>query len=150
MSYGTLYFEDFVQGQSFVTQRRTITEADIVSFAGWSWDTNQVHTDAEFAKASRFGEPIAHGMLGMSVAMGLVSRLGIFEGSSIALLGVEDWSFRAPILAGDSVQCRLEILNTRLTSKGDAGVLDRRFTLLNQRAEVVQGGRIGLMVRTRP
>ena len=131
------YFEDFEPGHVFVTQARTISEADVMTFAGWSWDTNPVHTDAESARAGRFGERIAHGLLGMSVAMGLVSRLGVFESCSIALLGVDGWRFRTPLRIGDTVRCRVEILSTRLTSKGDAGILARRFTLLNQRDEVV-------------
>ncbi|MEN3122057.1 MaoC/PaaZ C-terminal domain-containing protein [Janibacter terrae] len=71
------YFEDFAAGQVFRTQGRTITEADLVGFAGWSWDTNPVHTDAVHTADGRFGRPIAHGVLGLSVAMGLASRLGI-------------------------------------------------------------------------
>lgn len=144
------FFEDFAAGQVFSSQGRTITEADVVTFAGWSWDTNPVHTDAESAREGRFGERIAHGLLGMSVAMGLVSRLGVFEACSIALLGVDDWRFIRPLLVGDTVRCRVEILDVRLTSKGDAGILARRLTLLNQREEVVQEGEIGLMVSRRP
>lgn len=71
------YFEDFAAGQVFRTQGRTITEADLVGFAGWSWDTNPVHTDAVHSADGRFGRRIAHGVLGLSVAMGLASRLGI-------------------------------------------------------------------------
>ncbi len=144
------YFEDFHPGQVFLSQGRTITETDVVTFAGWSWDTNPVHTDAESARHGRFGERIAHGLLGLSVAMGLTSRLGVFEACSIALLGIEDWQFRRPLLIGDTVRCRVEILATRLTTKGDAGILQRRLTLLNQREEVVQAGDIGLMVSLRP
>lgn len=65
----TLYFDDFHQGQEFWSPARTITEADIVSFAGWSWDTNPVHTDAQWCRDGRFGQRIAHGLLGLSVAM---------------------------------------------------------------------------------
>ncbi|MGY1813613.1 MaoC family dehydratase [Blastococcus sp. SYSU D00820] len=146
----THHFEDFRSGQVFLSQARTITEADVVTFAGWSWDTNPVHTDAESARHGRFGERIAHGVLGLSVAMGLASRLGVFESCSVALLGVDDWRFRRPLLIGDTVRCRVEILGTRLTSAGDAGILQRRFTLLNQREEVVQDGEIPLMVSLRP
>src|SRR3712207_2139671 len=102
----TYYFEDFRPGQEFLSQARTITEADVVTFAGWSWDTNPVHTDAEAARLGRFGERIAHGVLGLSVALGLASRLGVFESCSIALLGVENWQFRRPLLIGDTVRCR--------------------------------------------
>lgn len=145
-----MFFEDFSVGQTFTSQGRTITETDVVLFAGWSWDTNPPHTDAESMKDSRFGERIAHGMLGLSVAMGLASRLGIFEDSSIALLGVDGWRFHAPIRIGDTVHVTVEITGTRLTSAGDAGILSRRFTLTNQGGAVVQSGDIGLMVATRP
>ncbi|MDV3222019.1 MaoC/PaaZ C-terminal domain-containing protein [Intrasporangium sp.] len=145
-----MFFEDFAVGQTFTSQGRTITETDVVLFAGWSWDTNPPHTDAESMGESRFGERIAHGMLGLSVAMGLASRLGVFEDSSIALLGIDDWRFHAPIRIGDTVHVTVEITGTRRTSGGDAGILSRRFTLTNQTGELVQSGDIGLMVRTRP
>ncbi|MDN5795748.1 MAG: MaoC family dehydratase N-terminal domain-containing protein [Intrasporangium sp.] len=145
-----MFFEDFEAGQVFTTQGRTITETDVVLFAGWSWDTNPPHTDAESMRESRFGERIAHGMLGISVALGLASRLGVFEDSSIALLGIDDWRFTGPVRIGDTVRCGVEIVGARLTSRGDAGILDRRFELRNQRDEVLQHGRIGLMVARRP
>lgn len=144
------FFEDFAVGQEFRTQRRTITEADIASFAGWSWDTNPVHTDAVHSAGGRFGEPIAHGVLGLSVAMGLVSRLGVFEACSIALLGIDGWRFERPIMAGDTVRCTLVITGVRATSSGTAGILDRELTLTNQDDDVVQRGSIGLMVARRP
>jgi len=144
------YFENFAAGQTFTSQGRTILDADIAGFAAWSWDTNPVHTDAELMASSRFGQRIAHGLLGMSVAMGLTSRIGVFETCSIALLGVEDWRFLAPVLVGDTLRCRVEILGARLTSSGESGILDRRFTLLNQRNETVQTGRIGLLVAVSP
>lgn len=143
------WFEDFAAGQSFVSQGRTLTDADLVLFAGWSWDTNPVHTDAESARDGRFGTPIGHGLMGMSIAMGLASRLGVFEGCSIALLGVDEWRFRLPLFVGDTVRCRVDILSVRATSSGDAGILDRKFSLLRGE-DVVQDGRIGLMVRRRP
>ncbi|GAF43604.1 MaoC/PaaZ C-terminal domain-containing protein [Rhodococcus wratislaviensis] len=146
----SFYFEDFAAGQSFLTQGRTITEADVVGFAGWSWDTNPVHTDAELAESGRFGQRIAHGLLGLSVGMGLASTLGVFESCSIALLGVDGWRFHRPIFIGDTVRCRVEILSTRLTSKEDSGILARRLTLVNQHDETVQQGEIGLMVSVRP
>lgn len=144
------YFEDFTPGQVFHSQGRTITEADIVSFAGWSWDTNPVHTDAVHSAAGRFGQPIAHGLLGLSVAMGLVSRLGVFESCSIALLGIDDWRFEHPIMVGDTIRCALRITGTRATSNGKAGILERELTVTNQDETLVQRGNIGLMVARRP
>ena len=144
------YFEDFAVGQVFHTQGRTITEADIVSFAGWSWDTNPVHTDAVHSAAGRFGQPIAHGLLGLSVTLGLASRLGVFESCSIALLGIDGWRFEHPVLVGDTVRCAIRITGARATSNGTAGILEREFTLTNQDGTVVQHGNIGLMVARRP
>lgn len=144
------YFEDFEVGQVLRTQGRTITEADIVSFAGWSWDTNPVHTDAQRSAGGRFGQPIAHGVLGLSVALGLASRLGVFERCSIALLGIDGWTFTHPVLVGDTVTCTIRIAGVRATSNGSAGVLDREFVLTNQDGTVVQQGSIGLLVARRP
>ena len=143
------YFEDFEPGQVFTSQGRTILESDVMSFAAWSWDTNPVHTDAIASGTGRYGQPIAHGLLGISVAMGLVSRIGIFATCSIALLGVDDWRFREPILVGDTVRCRVEITAARRTGAGGAGILQRHLTLFNQRDDVVQEGDIGLMVSLR-
>lgn len=144
------YFEDFSEGQTFVTQGRTLTESDIVTFAAWSWDTNPVHTDAARAAEGRFGERIGHGLLGMSVAMGLASRLGVFEASSVALLEVTSWRFLAPLRIGDTVHAEVSITGTRRTSSGDTGILNRHFRLLDDDGVLVQEGDIDLMVRTRP
>lgn len=149
MTSSEWYFEDFAAGQRWTSQFRTITEADVAAFAGWSWDTNPVHTDAVTAADGRFGERIAHGLLGMSVAMGLVSRLGVFEACSIALLNVDNWKFHAPIRLGDSVRCELEITGARLASSGTSGVLERTFVLSNQDDVKVQSGSIDLLVATR-
>jgi acyl dehydratase len=141
-------FADFGAGQVFESQSRTITESDVVLFAAWSWDANPVHTDAVGQESSRFGQRIAHGLLGLSVALGLASRIGIFEACSIALLGVDDWRFVRAVLIGDTVRVRVTITGTRLTSRGDSGVLQRRFELVNQHDEVVQEGRLDLLVST--
>lgn len=144
----TLYLEDLAVGQRYATQGRTITEADLVLFAGWSWDTNPVHTDATYAASGRFGERIGHGLLGLSIAMGLVSRLAVFERSAFAFLGIDDWNFRAPIRIGDTLRCVVEVVGVRPTR--EAGVLHRRLTLLNQADEVVQEGVVAVLVARRP
>jgi len=141
--------EDFEAGQVFDSQGRTITETDVVTFAGWSWDTNPVHTDEPTQATGRFGTRIAHGLLGLSIAMGLASRIGVFEQCSVALLGIENWQFLAPVKIGDTLHVRVEILSARPTSRGETGILERGFKLINQRGEVVQTGQIGLMVSAR-
>ena len=79
-----LYFEEFSVGQSVTTLGRTLSEDAIFSFAGLTGDYNQIHTDAEFAKSSPFGQRVAHGLLGLSIASGLAMRTGILEGTVIA------------------------------------------------------------------
>lgn len=143
------YFEDFEVGQVFRSRGRTITEADVVQFAAWSWDTNPVHTDVEAATGGRFGKPIAHGLLGMSIAMGLASGLGVFEKCSIALLGVDEWRFERPIFVGDTVSCEVRIIGTRASATKQSGVLDRHFQLSGHDGQVLQSGSIGLMVQRR-
>lgn len=144
------YFEDFTVGDRFVSPARTIGLAEISTFAGLSGDYNPIHTDAVFGEASQFGERIAHGLLGLSVLTGLMTRTGVFEASTIALLGIEEWRFKAPIRDGDTVHVVIDIENVRLTSDGRRGVLKRRVSLVNQRGELCQGGLLPLMVKCRP
>lgn len=150
---GPLYFEDFAAmsaDEEIVTPARTVTEADVVSFAAWTGDSNPLHTDAVAAAETRFGERIAHGVLGVALAIGLVARTGLFEGSAVALLGIDGWRFRAPIRFGDTVHARMTIVGTRLTSRGDAGVVQRQARLINQDGVVTSEGRLDVMVRVRP
>ncbi|MBI3537867.1 MAG: dehydratase, partial [Chloroflexi bacterium] len=79
-----MHFEDFQPGTEVVTQGRTITEADIVNFAGVTGDFNAIHVDAEFSKTTPFGERIAHGLLGLSVGTGLIMQSGMLDGTVIA------------------------------------------------------------------
>lgn len=146
---GPLYYEDFATGQTFQTPGRTITEADVMNFASWTGDNNQVHTDAEFAGQTRYGQRIVHGMLGASLCLGLIARTGVFEGSAVALLGIDEWRFTNPVFIGDTLTLTVEILGTRLTSKGSTAVIERRLRLRNQRDEVVQEGRMDVLVLTR-
>ncbi|KHL04374.1 MaoC/PaaZ C-terminal domain-containing protein [Sinomonas humi] len=145
-----LYLDDLQAGQIFVTPGRTITEADVMSFAAWTNDNNQVHTDVEFAKNTRYGQRIVHGMLGASLCLGLIARTGVFEGSAVALLGIDQWQFTAPVFIGDTLTCTVEILSTRATSSGKYGIVERQLTLRNQHGETVQTGRMDVMVTTGP
>jgi acyl dehydratase len=148
---GVHYLEDLAPGQRFVSAGRTITEADVVAFAGLSGDFNVIHTDAEFAKGTVYGQRIVYGLLGLSVATGLLDRLGVFSGSAIAMLGITDWRFTAPVFIGDTVHLELTLVAVRPSrSKPDRGIVERQFELVNQRGEVVQVGRIDVLVRRAP
>jgi acyl dehydratase len=142
------YFEEIQVGEEYVSQGRTVTEADIVIFAGLSGDYNQLHTDAEFMKSSLYGERIAHGLLGLSIQSGLLSR-GAAEYAIIAFLGLR-WKFKGPIKIGDTIRVKARVSDKRETSKPDRGIVSQVRQVLNQRGEVVQEGEVDLMVACRP
>jgi acyl dehydratase len=143
------YLDDLEAGQVFETPARTITEADVVAFAGLSGDFNPIHTDAEFARGTAYGQRVVYGLLTLSVVTGLLDRTRVFSGSAIAMLGINDWTFRAPVFIGDTVRLRLTIESVRRTrSDPRRGVVRRLFQVLNQRGELVQEGHIGVLVRS--
>ena len=146
----TMYLEDFNAGQVFETPARTVTEADVVAFAGLSGDYNPLHTDAEFCAKTPFKQRIAHGMLGMSIMTGLTARTGMLDGSALAFLGIEDWRFLKPILFGDTIRVRITVADVRAASKPGTGVLKRKVEILNQRGEVAQAGHLLTLIRARP
>jgi acyl dehydratase len=142
----SLYFEDFVPGQKFVTKARTITEADIVNFAGLSWDHNQLHTDAEYAASTRYGKRIAHGLLGVIAHAGLSYELT--EDSILALLELT-WQFKAAIYIGDTIHVEQIVKSMRETSAGDQGILTFEKEVINQKNEVVQTGTTTILLAKR-
>ena len=143
------YFEELAIGDAIRSVGRTIAEADIMSFAGLSGDNNPLHTDAEYAKTTRFGERIAHGLLGLAVASGLAWRTGFMEGTTEAVVGVE-WKFRAPILIGDTVTLHIEVSQKRQVRRLGGGFITFTLTLYNQRDEAVQKGTWKLLIRSQP
>ena len=144
-----MVLEDFKPGQVMESPARTVTEADVMSFAGLSGDFNPIHTDAEFAAGTPFKQRIAHGLLGLAILSGLGSRGGALDGTALAFLGIEEWKFAKPILFGDTVRVRMTVLEARAASKPGTGVLKRRMELLNQRGEVVQSGVFVTLVRAK-
>lgn len=144
-----MYFEDFQIGDHMISPSRTITETDVVNFAGISGDYNPIHTDTEFAKKSMFGKPIAHGILGLAVATGLAARLGFIENTAQAFLGL-DWKFKGPIFIGDTIHLRGEVTRTKALGRLGGGVVVLKVSLVNQRDEVVQEGEWTVLVKSRP
>ncbi len=133
------YFEEFEIGDVVETAARTVTETDVVLFAGLSGDYNQIHTDVEFTKGTRFGERVAHGLLGLSIVSGLAARLGLIEGTVEAFTGLE-WKFRGPILIGDTIRARLEVKRKKDMPRLGGGFVVLDVAVLNQRDETVQKG----------
>jgi acyl dehydratase len=133
------FFDEFNIGDTWDSPARTITEADVTIFAGFSGDYHPLHTDAEFAKKSQFGQRLFHGPGAFAIATGLESRLGLKEGTAIAFLGMT-WSLKAPIFIGDTIRVRETIAVKKESKKLDRGVVTFDVAILNQRDEVCQDG----------
>jgi acyl dehydratase len=144
-----LYFEELEVGRTLTTRGRTITEADIVNFAGVSGDYNPMHTDAEFAAKTMFGERVAHGMLGLAAATGQAYALGFLEGTVLAFTGL-DWKFRGPIKIGDTLTISIEVAQKRAAESAGGGFVTLNIKVLNQRGETVQKGTWTVLVASRP
>jgi acyl dehydratase len=140
-------FEDVQVGDEYRSPGRTVTEADIVIFAGLSGDYNVLHTDAEHMKASVFGERIAHGLLGLAIQQGLLGR-GMPDRSAERLVGLK-WKFRGPIKIGDTLHVRGRIAAKKDGGEPGWGVVTMERQVLNQRGEVVQEGETEHLVSRR-
>jgi acyl dehydratase len=129
-------FADFVTGDVVETRARTVTEADIQQHAGLTWDFYPLHTDEEYAKQTQFGRRIAHGPLVYTMSIGLMP-IDWFGDSIIAFLGVESMRHMGPVFAGDTIEVRATVGETRPTSGGDTGVVKIDYATSNQRGETV-------------
>ena len=140
------HIEEFTVGEVVLSPGRTVTETDVVTYSWVSGDTNPMHTDAVHAAKSPIGQRIAHGTLVMSIATGLSARIGQLDGTAIAALGVDEWKFLKPVFVNDTIYLRTTVVEARVSSKPDRGVLVRRMDVLNQHGEVVQTGLMTTMV----
>lgn len=147
-----LFWEDMPVGMTAQSPARTVTEADVVAFAGLSGDFNAIHMDVVHAAEHAIGgERLAHGLLGLSVMSGLFTRCPIGAGMQrqlVAMLALE-WRFVLPLRIGDTVHVVAEVIEAKPTSKPERGIVRIQRDLLNQRGEVVQGGATVMMVRRR-
>jgi acyl dehydratase len=146
---GRLYFEDLQVGMTMITKGRTITESDIVNFAGLSGDFNPLHTDAEYAAKTEFGQRIAHGALGLSIATGLANQLGFMEGTVIAFTAL-DWKYRAPIFIGDTIHVEITVNQSKAMPASGGGFVIFGVKVVKQDDTVTQEGKWTLVVRSRP
>jgi acyl dehydratase len=134
------WFEEFETGQQLNTASRTITEADVVNFAGLSGDFNPVHIDAEFGKQSIYGERVAHGLLVLSIATGLLVQTGMLDGTLGAFREIKRWKFRQPVYIGDTVCVVMDVANTKAVPRMEGGLVEFKLDVTNQRDEVVMTG----------
>ena len=135
-----MYFEEFSVGQRIVSAARTVTEADIVGFAGLSGDFNQIHTDAVYASQTPFGQRVAHGLLGLSIASGLVVQTGMMEGTIIAFREINEWKFIQPIFIGDTIHVEVEVLETKELRRVGGGSIVICLDVKKQTNETVMKG----------
>ena len=134
------YLDDYTVGEKITSPARTITEADIINFAGFTGDWHPLHTDVEYAAKTPFKGRITHGMLTLSIGMALPFRLGPYSSyipkSFIAFYGMDEVRFTAPNRIGDTIHCEVEIIE--ITDKGkDTGVLTTHNLIKNQRNEIL-------------
>ena len=144
-----LYFEDIEVGQTMVTRGRTITEADLVAFAGLTGDYNPMHTDAEFMKESAFGQRIAHGMLTLSYAVGQAYQLGFMERTVIAFRGLE-MKFSLPVFIGDTLHVELVVLEKKEARRLGGGTVTLEVKIINQDGKTVQSGTWTVILASKP
>lgn len=144
-----LWFDDFVTGTVYEAGPRIVDDAAISAFAALSGDDNPLHLDDARARATPLGGRVAHGLLGASVASGLVAQSRLTRGTLIALLGVS-FDFVRPIRPGTEVRVRIRVGETRSTSKADRGLVVLEVELVDAAGDVLQRGKLTELVRRRP
>ena len=145
-----LYFEEFSVGKKTVTVGRTITESDIVNFAGMSGDFTQIHTDVEYCKQTPFSQRIAHGLLCLSIASGLAARTGILEGTVLAFREINEWKFVKPVFIGDTIHAELNVSETKALPRIGGGSVTITVEIKNQNDDVCQRGSWIMLVMSKP
>ena len=141
-------FDEFMIGEEIASGARTVTETDVVNFACLSGDFQPEHMNEEYARKSPFGERVAHGLLILSIATGLLNQTSAFEGTSIAILEVKA-KFLKTVKFGDTIRAIQKIVGKKETSKPDRGVLSTRITVLNQDDQAILEADLAVMLYRR-
>lgn len=131
-----MYFEDFTDGLVVTTQGRTVTEADIVLFAGLSGDFHPIHTNEVFARQTPLGRRVAHGALILSMSIGLTTRLNALDDTLLALAALDKVRFSAPVVAGDTISVNKQVAGT-LAMDATRGAVTFHTRVINQEGRVV-------------
>jgi acyl dehydratase len=145
-----LYFEEFSVGQKVVTEKRTISENDIMSFAALSGDNNRIHTDPEFSRTTMFGRQVAHGLLGLAVASGLAWQTGILDGTVIAFREVNEWKFVKPVFIDDTIYVELEVKEMKALPRIGGGSVTIALEVKNQNEDVCHRGLWTVLMMSKP
>jgi acyl dehydratase len=145
-----LYFEEFEVGQVLSTPARTITETDIVNFAGLSGDFTSIHTDAVYTQTSPLGQRVAHGLLVISVVTGLAARSGFLEGTALAFREIIEWKFSLPVFIGDTIRAEFVVDDKKSLPRLGGGAVILSVRVLNQEDKVVMRGKFNLLMLSVP
>jgi acyl dehydratase len=145
-----MYFEEFQPGQKIFTAGRTITEADVVNFAGLSGDYNQIHVDAVYSQNAPFGQRVAHGLLVLAVVSGLAVQTGVMEGTVLAFREINEWKFTKPVYLGDTIHAELEVVECKELRRIGGGSVLIEITVKNHKDEAVMKGMWTVLIATRP
>jgi acyl dehydratase len=145
-----MYFEEFQPGQVVTSTGRTVTEADIVNFAGLSGDFTQIHIDAEYSKTSLAGQRIAHGLLVLSIASGLAAQTGVLEGTVIVFREITEWKFIQPVYIGDTIHAELNVLETKAMRRLGGGTVTIEIRVKNQSDQTVMKGNWTVLMASKP
>ncbi len=144
------YFDEYAPGLQIITAGRTITEADIVNFAGLSGDFNQMHVDAAYSAGTPFGQRVAHGLLVTSIISGLAVQTGVMEGTVIAFREISEWKFIKPVFIGDTVHGELAVRETKDLRRIGGGAVTIDVDVKNQANDVVMKGVWVVLIANRP
>lgn len=142
-----LYFDDLEIGQEWESLGRTVTEADVVNFAGISGDFNPIHVDHEFCKESHFRRPIAHGFLVLAIGSGLGVAYPPIR--TLAFMAIKDWKFNEPVFIGDTIRMKTKVLEKEERARGKRGVVTWQRQIVNQANKIVADGLIITLVEGR-
>ena len=145
-----LYFEEFEVGQKLMTPARTITETDIVNFAGVSGDFTSIHTDVVYTQSTPIGQRVAHGMLLLSVVTGLAARSGFLEGTVLVFREIIDWKFSLPVFIGDTIHAEFCIDEKKPVPRLGGGAVILAVRVKNQEEKVVMRGKLNLIMLSKP
>jgi 3-hydroxybutyryl-CoA dehydratase len=144
------YFEEFEVDMTITSPGRTITESDIVTFAGLSGDYTQIHTDVEFSRSTLVGRRVAHGLLGMSVASGLAARTGVLEGTALAFREISEWKFIKPIFIGDTIHVLMTVIEVKGLPRLGGGAVSIELRVINQDDETLMRGIWKVLMASKP
>lgn len=152
MNRGILRYEDLHVGLEFDSPTRTITESDVMTFAGLTGDYSELHTSEAFARRTQYGRRVAHGLLVLSVAHGLMwPRTNALRDIAVALLGLSDWRMRGPVFLGDTIHVRYRVAEMRDSrSNPEQAIVTFEVEVLNEADEVVEQGQKVLLVSKVP